>query len=96
MPTIPNQAQTDGSSTFSPDAYFDAWAKGELTPPYDNNFRKFIIQSFGLSPRDDYPYKATAEVTLLQAQTYLEMGAQGGLHAWYKDVEEEKVGIGRV
>ena len=85
MPRIPQKAQTDGSDTFDPDKFFEAWSKEQITPPYDNNFRRFIIRSFGLPYDDTYGYKATAEVTLLQAQTYIEFGAQGGLHAWYKD-----------
>ncbi|KAK0869690.1 hypothetical protein LTR87_013601 [Friedmanniomyces endolithicus] len=88
MPTIPNKPQTEDSTTFSPDAYFEAWSKEEYTPPYDNDFRKFIIKTFGLPFRDDYGYMAqSAEVTLLQAQTYVEWGAQGNLHAWYRDDE---------
>ncbi|KAH0279686.1 hypothetical protein KCU91_g1546, partial [Aureobasidium melanogenum] len=85
MPTIPDRAQTEDSTSFSPDAYFDAWAKGEITAPYDNDFRKFILTTFGLPHDDTYTYAAVAEVTLLQAQTYVEFGGQGGLHAWYRD-----------
>ncbi|KAK6004431.1 hypothetical protein QM012_008293 [Aureobasidium pullulans] len=85
MPTIPDRAQTEDSTTFSPDAYFDAWEKGEITAPYDNDFRKFILTTFGLPQDDTYTYAAVAEVTLLQAQTYVEFGGQGGLHAWYRD-----------
>lgn len=91
MPSIPKKPQTEGSTTFDPDTFFDDWKNEKIGPPYDNDFRKFIIRSFGLSPRDSYPYKATAEVTLLQAQTYLEFGGQGGLHAWYKDEEGNQV-----
>ncbi|KAK5112223.1 hypothetical protein LTR62_004384 [Meristemomyces frigidus] len=88
MPTIPRQAQTEDSTTFDPDKYFDAWGKEEITPPYDNDFRKFIIKTFGLSVRDDYGYMAqNAEVTLLSAQTYIECGGQNGLHGWYRDAE---------
>ncbi len=95
MPRIPKQAQTDGSNTFEPDDFFEKWRKEELTPPYDNNFRRFIIRSFGLSYDDAYGYQATTEVSLLQAQTYIEFGAQGGLHAWYRDEEGKEVG-GRI
>lgn len=91
MPAIPQQAQTEGSKTFEPDAFFETWAKEELTPPYDNDFRKFIIKAFGLDLDDTYGYRATAEVTLLQAQTYVEFGAQGGLHKWYVDAEGAQV-----
>ncbi|KAI5255260.1 hypothetical protein E4T42_01916 [Aureobasidium subglaciale] len=87
MPAIPDRAQTEDSSSFSPDAYFEAWEKGEITAPYDNDFRKFILTTFGLSEDDTYTYAAVAEVTLLQAQTYVEYGGQGGLHAWYRDDE---------
>ncbi|KAK3067933.1 hypothetical protein LTR53_014880 [Teratosphaeriaceae sp. CCFEE 6253] len=88
MPAIPKKPQTEDSTTFDPDKYFEAWASEEYTPPYDNNFRLFIIKTFGLPVRDDYGYMAqSAEVTLLQAQTYVEWGAQGNLHAWYRDDE---------
>ncbi|KAK6406244.1 hypothetical protein LTR81_019050 [Elasticomyces elasticus] len=88
MPSIPSKPQTEDSSTFDPDKYFEAWSKEEYTPPYDNDFRKFIIKTFDLPFRDDYGYMAqSAEVTLLQAQTYVEWGAQGNLHAWYRDDE---------
>nr|POE94462.1 hypothetical protein CFP56_16702 [Quercus suber] len=85
MPAIPQRFQTEGSSTFSPDDFFTHWADESLTPPYDNDFRKFIIRAFGLTPRDDYGYAAVSEVTLLQAQTYVEWGAQGGMHGWYRE-----------
>lgn len=91
MPKIPNKAQTEGSPTFDPDKFFESWKKGEITAPYDNDFRKFIIKAFGLSPRDTYAYRATAEVTLLQAQTYIEFGGQNGLHGWYRDDEGDLV-----
>jgi len=91
MPSIPKKAQTEGSTTFDPDKFFDAWSREEITPPYDNDFRRFILKAFGLHPSDDYRYKATAVVTLLQAQTYIEFGAQGGLHAWYRDAEGQEV-----
>lgn len=91
MPQIPKKAQTEGSMTFDPDKFFEAWAKEEITPPYDNNFRRFIIRAFGLQPSDDYQYQASAVVSLLQAQTYVEFGAQGGLHAWYRDAESKEV-----
>jgi hypothetical protein len=88
---IPQQAETQGSTTFDPDKFFDAWANEEITPPYDNDFRKFIIRSFGLKLSDSFVYRAVAEVTLLQAQTYLEFGGQNGLHGWYRDSEGNEV-----
>lgn len=91
MPRIPKQAQTDGSTTFDPDKFFESWSKEEITPPYDNNFRRFIIRSFGLPLHDDYGYRAATEVTLLQAQTHVEFGAQGGLHRWYVDENGQEV-----
>ncbi|KAK6438414.1 hypothetical protein LTR95_005384 [Oleoguttula sp. CCFEE 5521] len=90
MPSIPQKAQTEDSTTFDPDVFFDSWAKGDLTPPYDNDFRKFIIRAFGLQLSDTYGYRATAEVTLLQAQTYVEFGRQGTLHKWYVDENGEQ------
>ncbi|EMC96803.1 hypothetical protein BAUCODRAFT_46023, partial [Baudoinia panamericana UAMH 10762] len=90
MPPIPKKPQTEDSTTFDPDAYFSAWSKDEYTPPYDNDFRKFIIKTFGLPVRDDYRYMAqSAVVTLLQAQTYVEFGGQGNLHVWYRDGENQ-------
>ena len=91
MSQIPQVASTQGSPSFDPDAFFEAWANETLTPPYDNDFRKFIIKAFGLKPNDDFVYRAIAEVTLLQAQTYLEFGGQGGLHGWYLDEEGKEV-----
>ncbi len=91
MSQVPKQAQTDGSSAFEPDSFFEAWRKEEIGPPYDNNLRRFIIRAFGLPIDDDYGYRATTEVTLLQAQTHVEFGAQGSLHAWYKDEAGQEV-----
>ena len=91
MPAIPKQPQTEDSTTFDPDTFFESWRKEEITPPYDNNFRRFIIRAFGLPIDDDYQYVAMAKVSLLQAQTYLEFGAQGGLHGWYRDGENGEV-----
>ena len=91
MSEIPQRAETQGSTTFDPENFFDAWAKEEITPPYDNDFRKFVIKSFGLKLNDDFVYRAMAEVTLLQAQTYLEFGGQNGLHRWYNDSEGNEV-----
>ena len=91
MLRTPRKAQTEGSTTFDPDKFFEAWSKDELTPPYDNNFRRFILKAFGLPVDDDYQYKATAVITLLQAQTYIEFGAQGGLHTWYRGEKGEEV-----
>ena len=93
MPRIPKKAHTEGSTTFDPDKFFEAWSKEEITPPYDNNFRRFIIRAFGLPLDDYYGYQATSEVSLLQAQTYIEFGAQGGLHSWYRDEEGKEVGF---
>lgn len=92
MPHIPNKPQTEGSTSFDPDSFFESWRKEELTPPYDNDFRKFILRSFNLPLRqEEYVYRATAEVSLLQVQTYLEFGGQGGLHAWYRDEDGKEV-----
>lgn len=96
MPSIPKKPQTEDSKTFDPDTYFEKWSKEEITPPYDNDFRKFIIKTFDLPIRDDYGYMAqNAQVTLLQAQTYIEWGGQGNLHAWYRDADGQVVSGGR-
>ncbi|KAK5135657.1 hypothetical protein LTR08_004958 [Meristemomyces frigidus] len=87
MPPIPQKPQTEDSTTFDPDKYFEAWGN-TIEAPYDNNFRKFIIKTFGLPRDDDYGYMAqSAEVTLLHAQTCVEVGRQGNMHAWYRDAE---------
>lgn len=88
---IPKKPQTDGSSTFEPDQFFETWAKEDFTLPIDNDFRKFIIKAFGLRVRDTYAYKATAEVTLEQAQSHVQAGGINGLHAWYRDGEGKPV-----
>ena len=93
MPSIPRKPQTEDSKTFDPDKYFEAWSREEFHPPYDNDFRKFIIRTFGLPMRDDYGYMAQhAEVTLLKCQTHIECGRQNGMHAWYRDAEGNVVG----
>jgi hypothetical protein len=75
-----------------PGRYFEQWKKGTLSPPdNDTSFRDFVLSTFGLESQDDYIYRAAAEVTLSQAQGYLEIGAQKGFHAWYRDAEAEKV-----
>lgn len=93
MPTIPNKAQTEDSTTFNPDDYFSKWEKGEFTAPIDNDFRKFILDTFGLKPSDRYTYAAVAEVSLQQAQDYLNHGGNGGLHSWYRDDEGKPVSL---
>ena len=80
---IPKKPQTDGSSTFDPDKFFETWAKEEFALPVDNDFRKFIIKAFGLRLSDDYGYQAATEVTLRQAQEHVKLGGTNGLHAWY-------------
>ena len=74
---------TTGSSSFVPDAFFEAWAKGEKSAPADSNFRASIISSFGLPKDDSYVYHAIASVTLNQVQVAIDAGGQNGLHAWY-------------
>lgn len=90
---IPKKPQTEGSATFDPDKFFEAWSKGELTAPYDNDFRKFMIKSFGLRMSDQYGYRATTEVTLLGAQSHIDAGAANGLHAWYRDPAGQPVSM---
>ena len=92
MPPIPQKSQTEDSIDFNPDKYFEAWKKEEIHAPYDNDFRKFIIKTFGLPMRDDYGYMAqSAEVTLQLAQTCVEVGRQGNMHAWYRDAQNHVV-----
>ena len=93
MSAISKKAQTQDSNNFDPDKFFEAWKKEEVTPPYDNDFRKFIIRAFGLEYTDSFVYRAVAEVTLLQAQTYVEFGGQGALHKWYVDGEGNQVSL---
>lgn len=92
MPQIPRSARTEGSSTFDPDRFFEAWAKGEITAPSDNDFKKSILTAFGLPSRDNYVYKAVAAVSLEQAQAHVAAGGNNGLHGWYKTSEGQPVG----
>lgn len=90
--TVPKAAETVGAKTFNPDEFFDDWTSGEAQQLlYTGDFRKFLLKAFGLDPRDQYVYRAVAEVTLLQAQTYIELGGQNGFHAWYRDAEGQVV-----
>jgi len=93
MARIPQKPQTEGSSTFDPERFFEAWEKGDLKAPQDNAFRKFIIEGFGLRPTDNYIYRAIAEVTLPQTQAYLERGGAGRLHEWYRDEHGSQVSL---
>lgn len=87
----------DSKVPFDPDKFFNDWPKEEAQPLLTpNDFRKFLIKAFDLDIRDDYVYKATAEVTLQQAQRYLEFGGQNGLHAWYKDAENDAVSTNNI
>lgn len=90
-PRIPKKPQTEGSFNFDPDSFFEKWATGENGVPKDNDFQKCISRAFGLRSSDAYVYKAIAEVTLSQAQTYLNYGNQGRLLEWYRDEECNKV-----
>ncbi|KAG8626057.1 hypothetical protein KVT40_006458 [Elsinoe batatas] len=90
-PRIPKKPQTEGSFNFDPDQFFEKWEKGEIGAPDDNDFKKCISRAFGLRPNDTYKYKAIAEVTLDQAQTYLNYGDQGRLLEWYRDEEGKKL-----
>ena len=96
MPRITRQAGVKGSRTFTPDEYFAKWTRGEIAPPQDDNdFPRFIFESFDLPKDDDYHYRATAVVTLSQVQRYLQFGAKGGLLAWYRDDEGNEVSATR-
>jgi len=92
MPAIPSKPQTEGSLTFDPKQFFDAWDKEEIRPPQNNDFFPFMIHAFGLRSSDSYTYRATAEVTLAQVQKYIEYGGVGRLHEWYLDDEGKQVG----
>lgn len=93
MPPIPQRPQTEGSLTFDPAKLFEAWEKEEIKPPQNNEFFPFMLHAFGLRSSDDYTYRATAEVTLKQVQTYLEHGGVGRLHEWYLDDRGKQVGF---
>jgi len=77
--------QTEDSADFDPDRFFEAWKESKLKSPIDNKFRECIIHAFGLPVEDDYGYRATAQVTLAQAQTHVNFGARNGLQKWYAD-----------
>ncbi|KAF4548201.1 Hypothetical protein D9617_30g011050 [Elsinoe fawcettii] len=89
-PRIPKKPTTEGSSDFDPEHFFSRWQKSELGPPKENDFKKCISRAFGLRLTDTYKYKAIAEVTLDQTQTYLNYGDQGRLLEWYRDGEGNK------
>lgn len=78
---------TEDSKDFDPDKFFEVWASDETrlkTLHTDNDFRKLIIECFGLPPHDDYGYSAgPAEVTLEMMQKHIAFGARGGLLNWY-------------
>ncbi|PNS21024.1 5-formyltetrahydrofolate cyclo-ligase [Sphaceloma murrayae] len=90
-PRIPKKPQTEGSFNFDPDQILEKWEKGEIGIPTNNDFRKCILRAFGLRANDTYVYKAIAEVTLEQAQVYLNYGDQGRLLEWYRDEEGNKL-----
>ncbi|KAF2154418.1 hypothetical protein K461DRAFT_293066 [Myriangium duriaei CBS 260.36] len=91
-PRIPKKPQTEGSFNFDPDQFLEKWEKGEYGVPKDSNdFQKCIARAFGLRANDSYIYRATAEVTLAQAQTYLNYGGQGRLLEWYRDEEGKQL-----
>ena len=83
--------RTEGSSTFDPDAFFEAWNADHKNLPENNDFRSSIITRFNLSHNDSYVYHATASVTLSQVQDAIRHGGKAGLHAWYLDEEGEPV-----
>lgn len=80
---------TEDSKDFDPDKFFEAWSTGDgearlQSLHADNDFRKFVIEVFGLPPNDNYGYSAgPAEVSLDMMQKHIAFGAQGGLLAWY-------------
>jgi len=83
----------EGTTAFSPDELFTAWAKGDLSAPTNNSndLAGAISKAFGLKQADAYVYHATASVTLAQVQRIVEHGGQNNLHAWYKDGEGKVV-----
>ena len=78
---------TIGSNSFAPDAFFEAWAKGDKSAPADTSLRASIIGSFGLPKDDSYIYHAIASVTLNQVQVAIDAGRRNGLLDWYLDKE---------
>ncbi|KAL8685986.1 MAG: hypothetical protein Q9218_007422 [Villophora microphyllina] len=85
-PTKGPRAQTTGSSSFAPDAFFENWAKDpNALPPQNNDLRTSIISAFNLAQSDNYVYHAIASVTLAQVQEAVNHGAENGMHAWYPD-----------
>ncbi|KAL9064450.1 MAG: hypothetical protein Q9157_007828, partial [Trypethelium eluteriae] len=83
------QARTVGSSSFDPDAFLEAWKIGRIGPPKDNDLRTAITEAFGLKENDDYVYHAIASVTLAQVQQAINAGGANGLHAWYRDEQDQ-------
>ena len=91
-PKAPSKPQTEGSTNFDPDQFFERWQKGEIGVPQDNDFQKCIIEAFDLRTNDTYVYRATAEVTIGQAQAYLNHGGEGRFLEWYRDEDGKQVG----
>ena len=78
------KAFTEGSRSFEPQKFFEAWNPEELIPQ-DNDFRNCIITSFDLPENDDYTYHAIASVKLSQVQSAIDAGGANGMHAWYRE-----------
>jgi len=90
-PRFPKKPQTEGVLHFDPDQFFEDWEKNSESLAQDNDLQKCIQKAFGLSINDKYIYRAVAEVTLAEAQEYLNHGDQGRLLEWYRNADGSKV-----
>lgn len=91
LPKLPTKPQTEGAPDFDAGELFSSWSSGRIGVPKDNDFAQCITNTFHLRLTDKYTYRAIAEVTLAQAQTYLNYGDQGKLLEWYRDESGAKV-----
>ncbi|EFQ26823.1 uncharacterized protein GLRG_02643 [Colletotrichum graminicola M1.001] len=80
-----------GSPTFSPDEYAKDAARRERANELlaKDDFYGAIVVSFRLPERDDYVYHAMTAVRLAEVQRVVAMGAANGMHAWYRDDEND-------
>ncbi|KAK1596943.1 uncharacterized protein LY79DRAFT_508727 [Colletotrichum navitas] len=80
-----------GSPTFSPDEYAKDAARRERANELlaKDDFYGAIVVSFRLPERDDYVYHAMTAVRLAEVQRVVAMGAANGMHAWYRDDDND-------
>lgn len=76
-------------SAFDPNLLFATW-DDDCLPQNNYDFGYTIIKIFNLAPTDNYVYRAMAATNLRQAQAAIDAGNKNGLHAWYRDDEDNE------